>query len=323
MADLRERLSRALVRSESGTVALPNLRWSIRIASHPDRRGDVWGDTHFAASLQRALVGLGQIAYVDRRGAPPRVDAHTDEVVLVIRGLHAVELPPDVTSMIWLISHPDTVPVSELATYDHVFVASAPWEESLRSKGIDARVLLQATEPTIFHPDLEADENSGDIVFVGRPRGVYRPVLRACLEAGIEPVIYGDGWEAFDLGRLVRSTYLPAEQTARVYATAAYVLNDHWSDMAEKGFISNRLFDAVATGARVISDDVAELDETFGGAVQVFRSPDDVLRLTDPANDAFPSREERLRIAATTARDHSFDARALELIAAAATSSGN
>ncbi len=318
MAGLRERLSRALARSESDTVALPNLRWSIRIASHPDRRGDVWGDTHFAASLQRALVGLGQIAYVDRRGAAPRVDAHLDDVVLVIRGLHAVELPPDVTSMLWLISHPDTVPVEELAAYDHVFVASAPWVESLRSQGIDAQVLLQATEPAIFHPDLDADEDSGDIVFVGRPRGVYRPVLRACIEAGIEPVIYGDGWDAFELGRFVRSTYLPADQTARVYASAAFVLNDHWSDMAEKGFISNRLFDAVATGVRVISDDVAGLDSTFDGAVQVFRSPADVLRLTAPSRDAFPSRDERLRIAADIARDHSFDARARELVSCAA-----
>ncbi len=58
------------------------------------------------------------------------------------------------------------------------------------------------------------------------------------------------------------------------------VLNDHWEDMRTSGFISNRLFDAAASGARVITDAVEGLPATFGDSVQVYRSQEDLVRLS-------------------------------------------
>ena len=40
----------------------------------------------------------------------------------------------------------------------------------------------------------------------------------------------------------------------RYYSSAKIVLNDHWPDMRAHGFLSNRLYDALACGAFVISD---------------------------------------------------------------------
>jgi spore maturation protein CgeB len=97
------------------------------------------------------------------------------------------------------------------------------------------------------------------------------------------------------------------------------VLNDHHDDMRSEGFVSNRLFDAVASGARVITDpilDAAGLAELFGPAVQVYETPGDLARLaTLPDPDAVFGDETVRRAAADRIRrEHSFAARAARLI---------
>jgi spore maturation protein CgeB len=94
------------------------------------------------------------------------------------------------------------------------------------------------------------------------------------------------------------------------------VLNDHWEEMRVDGFISNRLFDAAAAGARVVTDDVAGLGDIFGRSVQVARNTDELVRLTTaPDLDAiFGDDDERRAVAARVHAEHSFDARARELL---------
>jgi hypothetical protein len=88
--------------------------------------------------------------------------------------------------------------------------------------------------------------------------------------------------------------------------------------MASHGIIQNRLFDAVASGARVVSDKVDEktVDELFSGAVQSFSSAEEFSYLcSNNGRSAFPSDSE-MQIIAQRVRDvHSFDNRAKELIA--------
>jgi spore maturation protein CgeB len=116
----------------------------------------------------------------------------------------------------------------------------------------------------------------------------------------------------------VRAPYLEPDDVAVLYASAGVVLNDHWADMARDGFLSNRLFDAVASGARVVTDEVDADLSVFGGAVQAYRDVADLGDLCSPAGrNRFPDDAARLEIAATMARDHSFDARAHQLVDAA------
>jgi spore maturation protein CgeB len=89
--------------------------------------------------------------------------------------------------------------------------------------------------------------------------------------------------------------------------------------MASHGFLNNRLFDAVACGARVVSDEVPGLAEVFGDAVAIYRSPRDLAALCDPAHrQRFGSEDVRRARAAAVAADHSFAARARQLMADAA-----
>ena len=55
-----------------------------------------------------------------------------------------------------------------------------------------------------------------------------------------------------------------------MYSSVGVLLNDHWQSMHEWGFVSNRLFDALACETPVISDDLPEIAELFDGAVLTY-----------------------------------------------------
>ena len=81
--------------------------------------------------------------------------------------------------------------------------------------------------------------------------------------------------------------------------------------MAREGFYSNRLFDAVASGARVISDQVEGIAEIFQGGVQTYASPADLEKLSSKENrNLWGSPQEILDRAHRIGEQHSFDQRA-------------
>jgi O-antigen biosynthesis protein len=294
----------------------PALRWAIKIAAPSSEQGDKWGDVHFAADLAAALGRLGQHVGIDRKPAHDRATAHLDDVVLNLRGLATPRLHPGQVNLIWVISHPDLVTAAELRTYDRAFAASLPWSRAMTARaGVPVEPLLQATDPSRFHPGLAEPDSGPAVLFVGNSRGVVRPIVRDALAAGADLAVYGTRWVDFIDPRHVQGAYLPNETVGAAYRAAGVVLNDHWPDMAAQGFVSNRIFDVVAAGGRVISDPVEGLAELFDGAVLEYRTPDDLARWTGPERDAaFPSPQRLLAISARVRVEHSFDARARELL---------
>ena len=287
-------------------------RWTIVTSAPGGDAGEQWGDTWFARDLARALESLGERAQVvGRRGATsPKRDE--DDVVLVLRGLSAVEPRGDATWMLWVISHPELVQAAECARYAAVFAASAHWS---RATELGAIPLLQATDPARFSPMAAAPDSGADVLFVGSTRGEFRPMVRDALACGVDVSVYGVGWEAYLEADRIRGEFLPNDALPAAYASAGIVLNDHWPDMAREGFLSNRLFDAVASGARVVSDPATGLVEVFGDAVQVASTPEALCALlTGDRAALLPNRADRLAAAGRIARDHSFQARARVLI---------
>jgi spore maturation protein CgeB len=86
--------------------------------------------------------------------------------------------------------------------------------------------------------------------------------------------------------------------------------------MRAHGFVSNRVFDALACAAPLVSDDLPELHELFGPAVRTYRTVDELRR----AVDEVLSDPEAARRRAGVGRErvlahHTFDHRARELLA--------
>jgi hypothetical protein len=290
------------------------LRWAIKNPAPAGEGGERWGDTHFASSLAAALRELGQDVVVDRQPEWDRTSGVHDDVALVLRGLHSHTPRPGQLTIAWVISHPGEVTQEELRGYDRVVAASVSWAERVtREWGIPVEPLLQATDPALFRPHEDLAGTGHAVLFVGNSRRALRPVVRDALAAGLPLAVYGDLWAGLVPDEVVVARSIPNDELSAAYAAAGVVLNDHWEDMRDEGFVSNRLFDAVASGARVVTDGVAGLANLFGDSVQVYRDPQDLARLAgDPG--LFGGLAARRETAERVRREHSFTARAETLL---------
>lgn len=244
-------------------------RLTIRCPAPDLARAPRWGDFHFAESLATALRQAGcetRIALADdwQTAEDPAPDA-----TLLLRGVRRCRPRPGPVNLMWMLSHPDRIEIEELARYDHVFVASLPHARQLRA-ALGARVsaLLQCSDPDRFAPGaLTAAEEAAlpahELLFVGNSRRAERWIVSAALAAGHPLSIYGAEWEGTAAAAHVVADNLPNRQLGGYYRRAGIVLNDHWPDMAARGFVSNRLFDVAMARGFPLSD-------TFEGAGMFF-----------------------------------------------------
>jgi hypothetical protein len=314
---LREPVVRAERDAERATMRDRGvrLRWSIRIAAHPGPRGDDWGDTFFARDLAAALRSLGQEVVVDHRESHVRpFSEHLDDVALTLRGLDDTPVHPSATNVLWVISHPDLLTPAELARYDLRFAAGPAWAARVSEQtGLPVAPLLQATDPARFHPGPVDPAFAGlDTAFVGKTRSVFRPVVRDAVDAGTDLAVWGEGWEGLLPDGVHRGVFVPNDALPALYRSARVVLNDHWDDMARDGFLSNRLFDAAASGALVVTDPVAGVDELFHGAVRTYDTVESLGALVRAGESA--TQDERTARGTRIGAEHSFERRAEVLL---------
>lgn len=292
------------------------LRWALKIGAPDVANRTNWGDWHFAIGLKDALERLGQEVVIDSARAWYRPTSRFDDVALVLRGVSVYRVNPQQLNLCWVISHPERVTRRELAGYDGVFAASTHLAERLSvDLGTPVRRLLQCTDARRFRPSLTAaGDREPEVLFVGNARGM-RASVGAALEAGIVPSVYGVRWDGLLPDGAWRGEYVPNDELPQLYANAGVVLNDHWDDMRTEGLISNRLFDLTACGARVVSDDVAGLDELFGDSVLTFTTPEELAAGVATHLAETPERAAaRMALSEHVRREHSFDARATELV---------
>lgn len=223
---------------------------------------DGWGDTQYAEGLLRAIRALpgcdGDLFF---RNQMPKLGCGPGrDVVLRIVGPHPEDPVPGVPNLLWMISPPNLAPVASLARFQGVFCASKLFANYLQQRGIAAQYLPQATETAHFHPDRRrADAADIPVVFVGAyaPRVDRRLVVQA-VKSGHDVRIWGPGWRGVVPDHCLQGERLNYTELAETYAAARIVLNSHMPQMADLGFMSNRTFDALSSGARVISEVIPE-----------------------------------------------------------------
>ncbi|UUZ59828.1 glycosyltransferase family protein [Nocardioides sp. B-3] len=298
----------------------PRLRWTIDTAAPAGPRGERWGDTHFARSLAAALERSGQNVSVDSRDARHRPSRDHDDVVLVLRGLDLVEPHPTALNMQWIISHPDLVSMAELKSFDSVYAASLSWPaQSVATGDCPSNPCCSAPIRASSTPDRGVPDTGPAVLFVGNSRGVFRQAVRTALAADADLTVHGADWDEFLDPATVASSGVPNDEVGALYASAGIVLNDHHVDMRRDSFLSNRLFDAAACGARIATDPVSGLHETFGDLVQPFHDESDLTRLITSPYAAFPDNETRRARALQIIAQHTFDQRAARLVEDAVT----
>lgn len=253
----------------------------IKIGAPTWEEAERWGDLHFARAIQRDLRRRGHLCAIQVLEEWESDEGLTYDVAIVIRGLSRHMPKPGQVNVLWNISHPADLSGEECDGYDLVCVASERFAAELRERTSTPVVVLeQATDPSLFFPDPSPDFEH-DLVYVANSRGVLRPIVRDLLPTEHDLAIYGANWEGLIDTRYVVAEHVPNEELRKVYSSAKIVLCDHWDDMREHGFISNRIYDALACGAFVISDAVPGL-ERFEG-VLTYSAPEELEALVDEA----------------------------------------
>lgn len=228
-----------------------------------------WGDLHFARAVQRQF---------ERGGYPSRVHilpdwtgeaSARDDVSLHLFGLSARPRLAGQLTLLWIISHPTRVTDELTSTADRIYVASDAFAKELAGRtSVSVAPLHQATDPVRFHPDQTGPHH--EVLFVGNSRGVRRDILADLVPTTLGLAVYGR-WTPDRLDpAYLHGELIPNKELHRYYSSASIVLNDHWPDMRAAGFLSNRLYDALASGACVVSDHVAGIEEEFDGTVPTY-----------------------------------------------------
>lgn len=295
-----------------------SLRFAIKVPAPRKEEVHEWGDWHFAQALRREFKRRGHSVRID---ILPDWDTELgleDDVVLVLRGLSRYEPREGRINLMWNISHPDKVSDEEYELYDHVFVASTSYAAELGTR-LEAPVtpLLQCTDPAVFARDgVSADGSRYSVLFVGNTRKQFRSAVKDAVELDLPIRVVGRGWQEFVEDRLIAGEHISNDELADHYRGAEVVLNDHWPSMAEQGFVSNRIFDAAASGAFLISDEVRGAAEAFGDALVTYRDQEELRQLTDFYRSNFEERRAKAtELQRIVLAEHTFARRSEQILA--------
>jgi Glycosyl transferases group 1 len=308
----------ALAEALLATASAPS--FCVRIAARDWEAANRGGDAALARSLARALGERGHQALLQTDAEAGSALGDCLDVLLVLRGRAAGEPTPGRLNLIWQISHPEETPVEELDRYDRVLVASRPYAEELRGRvRPPVEALLQFTDPLLFHPTKDP-QHRHEVAFVGNWRGEFRRIVWDAIQAGHPPALYGRGWDLLAPEHFV-AEHVPHSELHEIYASCDVLLCDHWDDMRRHGFVSNRVFDALACEAFVIADDNAAIAAELPGAVETYRDPLELRRkldryLADPDRRRATARRGRALVLAEHTVERRVE-RLLEIAAAA------
>ena len=273
-----------------------------------------WGDHFYAMALKKSFIKQGFNVEIHEK--EDWYGHENEDIVIVLRGLTNYNVNYESINIIWNISHPDRISYSEYEKYDVVFIASDKYARLVKQK-INSPVfaLLQCCDPEVFYPKENDNLKENEILFVGSTRNVYRDVIKDISKTKHSFSVFGPGWEDFIDEKYIKDDFVPNEMLNQYYSSCKILLNDHWEDMKENGFISNRIFDALACGCFVISDKMQEIDNLFEGNVITYNEVKDLDKKLDYYLTHDDERNEKaLKGKDIVLNNHTFDNRVDEII---------
>jgi len=291
-------------------------RWSLRIGAPDGRAAQRWGDLPVAQALRRELRHRGIVVRIVARDRWGEGGDRSADVTVHLKGRGVAPFADAQVNVVWVMSHPSEVAPGELDAADLVLAGSELLAARYRERtGARVEVMPQAADARRFTSGPAEPDRASRVLFVGNTRSVARPSVLGAVDAGLPLTLIGSGWERYVDPALVRSSSVANTQLPGWYRSADVVLNDHWEDMARWGLVSNRVFDVLACGVCVVSDEVPGMSELLDDAVVTFSDREDVggtvrALLADPGERA--ARAERGRRAVLAA--HTWEHRAGDLV---------
>ena len=287
------------------------IKIAIKIPVPSWKTANDWGDYHFALALQKEFEKKGCDVIIQILTEWYNSDDDDCDVVLVLRGIQKYRPNNKHFNIMWNISHPDEIDIDEYNQYDYVLIASEIWADKIKELAdVPVETMFQCCDPDLFYREPSSKYNH-ELLFVGNSRNVFRKIMKDLLPTDKSLAVYGNNWEELIDEKYIMGNHIPNKELRKAYSSCKILLNDHWDDMREKGFISNRLFDGFASGTLIISDKVEGAEDIFGEALITYETRDELISLIDLYLD---NKELRRKIVETTRNNviehHTFQNRA-------------
>lgn len=248
---------------------------NLVIKSPNPRNEHHWGDYFFSLALKKYFHKKGFNVFIQEREDWYNSTIKAD-INIVLRGELKYNPNFDEINVMWNISHPDMVTKDEYELYDICFISSEKYANKMNSEvKTIVKPLLQCTDPEVFYTSKD-ESLQEDILFVGVTRGVYREIIKDVMQTDFDVSIYGMEWENFIDEKYIKGQFIPNEELYKYYSSCKILLNDHWEDMRDMDFPSNRLFDALACGTFVISDKIPSAETLFEGSIITYENAQDL-----------------------------------------------
>ena len=276
-----------------------------------------WGDYHMAVLLKQQLENEGYYVLLQILPEWDNDEGLECDAVIVLRGLSRYKPKPHQVNIMWNISHPDKVNLEEYEEYDKVFIASEMWADKIGQQvSVPVKAMLQCTDPERFREPSKSEKNQykQQLLFVGNSRDIYRKVLKDLIPTDYDLAVYGKNWGKLIPKQYIKGQYIANDELFLHYGSADILLNDHWDDMREQGFVSNRIFDGLSCGAFILTDKVSSMGK-LEGFVQVYETEEELKQLVDYFLN---NPQERIKRAQKgmlyVTENHTFEKRAKEFI---------
>ncbi len=278
---------------------------TVGVHTRSDREPDpkmrlLWGDHWVRQELEKELSGLG----FDQGRNNPDINIH-------LFGSPAKDFDEHALNMVWLYSHPDMVTIENLRQFDYIFCASSHFLPKLSAMGyLNVELMPACTSKTPVQAPIEHD-----MIFLGnaresRPDG--RAIVGDMIRTGLDFKVWGNLWESILPKKNYGGRYWDYGRLEELYASAKITLTDHHPDMEREGFVSNKVFDILASGGFVISGKNKGLAPLFEDSVPEYESSE---HLKEVVKYYLDNPEERQRLMAKglkIARTHIYSERAIQ-----------
>jgi spore maturation protein CgeB/GT2 family glycosyltransferase len=256
---------------------------AIKVPCPSWNEANSWGDYHLAVSLKKELEKYNYRVILQMLPEWDNQKGKECDIALVLRGLSRYTIQPHQINIMWNISHPDKVSIKEYEEYNKVYIASEYWANKISEQvSTPVESMLQCTDPELFFEPSKKEKQKYKqaLLFVGNSRKVYRKIIQDLLPTKHDLAIYGSDWSNLVSDNYIKGQYIANKKLYQYYGSTDILLNDHWDDMRAKGFISNRIFDALACGAFVLSDNISNMGE-LGKFIQIYNTPEELKELID------------------------------------------
>lgn len=226
----------------------------------------LWGDYQMGIQLKKSFekhnfnVSLVMMPYWNNK-------CYDDcDVKLILRG-NSKYIPNKkhkCINLLWNLYDPETLTEEYCSLYDHIFVCSEYHQSKLKCKNMS--ILMQCVNNKELTPIKEIKNR---LIFVGNNRRETRIGVKWAKENNMDLEIYGVGWK--------NSKVLNSKEVKEIYS-GNIILNDHLTTMREYGYVSNKCFEIVANGGRLLCDNVKGIKDVFKDYVTIYEDDNDLLK---------------------------------------------